>query len=160
MTARNSVLDDLNLLIDLHIAADRQGPGGEAETRRAMNWGLSKQRSLKVADIGCGIGASTLVLSRELDAQNIAVDSLSDFLEVLGSRAAHAGLADRISTANASMDALPFEAGSLDAIWSEGAIYSMGFESGVRQWRRFLHPNLTPPERTVAGVEGWILGVG
>ena len=36
------------------------------------------------------------------------------------------------------MDMLPFEAGSLDAIWSEGAIYNMGFENGVRQWRRFL----------------------
>jgi len=28
------------------------------------------------------------------------------------------------------------------------------------QLARFLQPNLTPPERTVAGVEGWILGVG
>ena len=36
------------------------------------------------------------------------------------------------------MDTLPFAAGSLDAIWSGGAIYNMGFESGVRQWRRFL----------------------
>ncbi len=36
------------------------------------------------------------------------------------------------------MDALPFAAGSPDAIWSEGAIYNMGFESGVRQWHRFL----------------------
>jgi SAM-dependent methyltransferase len=36
------------------------------------------------------------------------------------------------------MDALPFEPGSLDAIWSEGAVYNMGFENGVRQWRRFL----------------------
>jgi SAM-dependent methyltransferase len=132
-------LDNLNLLIDLHIPADRQGPGGEAETRRAIELsGLSKQRSLKVADIGCGTGASTLVLARELDAQLIAVDFLSDFLEVLRSRAAQAGLADRIGTVNASMDTLPFEAGSLDAIWSEGAIYNMGFESGVRQWRRFL----------------------
>jgi SAM-dependent methyltransferase len=132
-------VDNLNLLIDLHIAADRQGPGGEAETRRAIELsGLSKRRSLKVADIGCGTGASTLVLARELDAQIIAVDSLSEFLEVLRSRAAQAGLSDRIGTVNASMDTLPFEADSLDAIWSEGAIYNMGFESGVRQWRRFL----------------------
>jgi hypothetical protein len=38
------------------------------------------------------------------------------------------------------MDALPIEPGSLDAIWSEGAIYNMGFENGVRQWRRLLKP--------------------
>lgn len=132
-------MDDFKLLIDLHITADRQGPGGAAETRRAIELsGLSKQRSLKIADIGCGTGASALVLAQDLDAQIIGVDFLPDFLDVLRSRAAQAGLADRIGTVNASMDALPFEAGSLDAIWSEGAIYNMGFENGVRQWRRFL----------------------
>ena len=57
-------MDNLNLLIDLHIAADRQGPGGEAETHRAIELsGLSKRRSLKVADIGCGHGASTIVMA-------------------------------------------------------------------------------------------------
>ena len=40
----------------------------------------------------------------------------------------------------ASMDALPIEPGSLDAIWSEGAIQNLGFENGVRQWRRLLKP--------------------
>ena len=38
------------------------------------------------------------------------------------------------------MDALDFQMESLDAIWSEGAIYNIGFENGVRQWRRFLKP--------------------
>jgi len=132
-------VDDFKLLIDLHITADRQGPGGAAETRRAIELsGLSKQRDLKVADIGCGTGASTLVLAQDLDARIVAVDFLSDFLDVLRRRAVRGGLADRIDTVNASMGALPFEAGSLDAIWSEGAIYNMGFENGARQWRRFL----------------------
>jgi SAM-dependent methyltransferase len=134
-------MDDYKLLIDLHITADRQGPGGEAETRRAIELsGLSKRRSLKVADIGCGTGASTLVLANDLDAHIVAVDLLPDFLDVLRSRAARAGVADRIEAVNASMDALPIEPGSLDAIWSEGAIYNMGFENGVRQWRRLLKP--------------------
>ena len=77
---------------------------------------------------------------KDLDAQIIAVDFLPEFLEVLRSRAAQGGVADRIGTVNASMDTLPIEPGSLDAIWSEGAIYNMGFENGVRQWRRFLKP--------------------
>ena len=38
------------------------------------------------------------------------------------------------------MDALPFDEESLDAIWSEGAIYNIGFEHGIRAWRRFLKP--------------------
>lgn len=135
----NRLVDDLSLLIDLHVTAHRQGPGGTAETRRAIELsGLSRQPGLKVADIGCGTGASTLVLAEDLDAQITAVDFRSEFLDVLRLRAASAGAADRIGTANAAMDSLPFEAGSLDAIWSEGAIYNMGFENGARQWRRFL----------------------
>lgn len=38
------------------------------------------------------------------------------------------------------MDSLPFSPGTLDAIWSEGAIYNIGFEKGVQDWRRFLKP--------------------
>lgn len=134
-------MDDFTLLIDLHITAARQGPGGDAETRRAIELsGLSKRQNLKIADIGCGTGASTLVLAQDLDTHIVAVDFLPDFLDVLRLRAARAGVADRIEAVSASMDALPIEPGSLDAIWSEGAIYNMGFENGVRQWRRLLKP--------------------
>ena len=50
------------------------------------------------------------------------------------------GLADRINTRVASMDELNFDEESLDVIWSEGAIYNIGFQDGVRSWRRFLRP--------------------
>ena len=134
-------MEDLALLIDLHIAADRQGPGGTSETRRAIELsGLSKRQDLKIADIGCGTGASTLVLAQDLDARVVAVDFLPEFLDVLRTRAAQAGLADRIDTVNASMNKLPFDPDSLDAIWSEGAVYNIGFESGVKMWRPFLRP--------------------
>jgi len=76
----------------------------------------------------------------DLDADVIAVDALPDFLAVLEGRAARAGLSKRITTLAASMDDLPLAADSLDAIWSEGAIYNMGFENGVRAWRPFLKP--------------------
>jgi SAM-dependent methyltransferase len=39
------------------------------------------------------------------------------------------------------MDSLPLTVGTLDAIWSEGAIYNIGFEKGVQDWRRFLKPD-------------------
>lgn len=132
-------MDDLKLLIDLHVTADRQGPGDATQTRRAIELaGLSRLRNLNVADIGCGTGASAMVLAQDLESKIVAVDSLPEFLDTLRSRAKQAGLADRITTVNASMDRLPFEAERLDAIWSEGAIYNVGFENGVRQWRRFL----------------------
>jgi ubiquinone/menaquinone biosynthesis C-methylase UbiE len=92
----------------------------------------------KVADIGCGTGASTLLLARLLNAQITAVDFLQDFLDVLKERAESKGIGDRISTLACSMDDLPFADDELDVIWSEGAIYNIGFEKGVADWRRYL----------------------
>ena len=133
--------DDLGLLADLHRDGARQGPGGDAETRLAVTLSrLAGGRGLRIADIGCGTGASTLVLAEELDAHITAVDCLPAFLERLTVRAGEAGVADRITTCARSMEALDVPNGTLDAIWSEGAIYSMGFEAGVAGWRRFPKP--------------------
>jgi SAM-dependent methyltransferase len=95
---------------------------------------------LKIADIGCGTGASTLILARLLDAKITAVDFLKDFLDVLETRARSEGLGEKITPVCASMEKLPFAEEEFDVIWSEGAIYSMGFRKGVADWRRYLKP--------------------
>ena len=139
--SREETVTDYQLLIDLHRPAPRQGPGGETETRRTLELaGLERSRSLKLADIGCGTGTSSILLARELDAQITAVDLLPEFLDELQSRAHDHGVSDKITTLNCSMDALPFTVGEFDVIWSEGAIYNMGFEAGVSAWSRFLKP--------------------
>lgn len=135
-------MDELDLLSDLHQDGRRQGPGGDDETRLAITLsGLRDAKDLRIADIGCGSGASTLVLASELDATLAAVDFLPGLLERLDDVATQEGLDDRIETHVASMDNLPFEENSFDAIWSEGAIYNMGFEAGIRAWRRLLKPH-------------------
>jgi len=133
-------MDDYTLLIDLHKQGHRQGPGGDTETELALNLArIDRHASLKVADIGCGTGASTILLARLLNKAEItAVDFLQDFLDVLNEEAKNSGVADRISTLPCSMENLPFADEELDVIWSEGAIYNMGFEKGVAEWRRFL----------------------
>ena len=134
-------MDDLRILIDLHQNNHRQGPGSDTHTRRALELsGLLGRAGLRLADVGCGSGASTLVLAEELDAHITAVDLFPEFLSKLALRAEERGVAERITTSCASMEELPFESESLDAIWSEGAIYNMGFERGVASWRRFLAP--------------------
>jgi len=131
----------LQLLVDLHKNALRQGPGGEAETKQALDLaGLDRSRPLKIADIGCGTGASTILLAKELDAEITAVDFLPEFLDELQTRAKDHGVAERITTLTCSMDALPFSDEAFDVIWSEGAVYNMGFEAGVSAWRRYLKP--------------------
>lgn len=137
-----NIMDELQLLIDLHKDGLRQGPGGEDETRLAIRLSeLKGVANLKIADIGCGTGASTLVLAQELDAQITAVDFLPEFLAKLEDTAARAGVANHITALSASMEALPFSEGEYDAIWSEGAIYNMGFAAGIKAWRDYLKPN-------------------
>lgn len=134
-------MGDLELLIDLHRDGRRQGPGSDEATRLAITLsGLAGAEGLEIADIGCGSGASTLVLARELDAAVTAVDLLPAFLGELEAAAGQAGLGRRIETLAASMAELPFADHAFDAIWSEGAIYNIGFAKGVQVWRRFLKP--------------------
>ena len=43
----------------------------------------------------------------------------------------------------ADMRDLDFADGSFDLIWCEGAIYNVGIEAGLRDWRRLLRRNGT-----------------
>lgn len=132
-------MEDYTLLIDLHKSANRQGPGGDAESEKALDLSMiDKSKPLKIADIGCGTGASTLLLVRLLNAQITAVDFLQDFLDVLNVKAQNLGLSEKITSICASMDDLPFKNEEFDVIWSEGAIYNIGFEKGVKDWNRYL----------------------
>jgi len=81
------------------------------------------------------------IAAREsLNAEITAVDFLSDFVAVLEANAEAAGLARRIQPLVCSMDNLPFHEEEYDVLWSEGAIYNMGFKRGVNDWKRFLKP--------------------
>lgn len=129
-----------SLLVDLHRDGQRQGPGSDQTTRRALDLtGLDRAAESVVADLGCGTGASTLVLAKQLPrARIVAVDLFPEFLDVLAERAHVAGCSHRIEPRAESMDALTFARASLDLIWSEGAIYNLGFRAGIEAWRPFL----------------------
>ena len=134
-------MDELELLVDLHKGAKRQGPGGDAETEKAIGLaGIDRDAPLKIADIGCGTGASTLTLARLLKAKITAVDFLQDFIDILAVRAQSEGVEEKLTPLCASMEQLPFEYEEFDVIWSEGAIYNIGFEKGIADWKRYLKP--------------------
>ncbi len=134
-------MTELELLVDLHKDDERQGPGSETETLRALSLIESAHNDgLKIADIGCGSGASTMVLAQNTTADITAVDLFPVFLNKLNEKARKLGLDHRIHTLQQSMEELPFEDDAFDIIWSEGAIYNMGFKNGIKQWRRFLKP--------------------
>ena len=131
---------NFDLLVDFHKPNRRQGPGSDAATRCALDFtGLTASNdTLAVADLGCGTGVSTLVLADALNAEITAVDLFDDFLTVLSARADKAGVSDKIECLTGSIDNLPFAPQSLDLIWSEGAIYNIGFAKGIELWRPLL----------------------
>lgn len=135
-------MDTLQLMMQLHRYNKRQGPGSRKHTLLALQIaGLTKNTPLKVADIGCGTGAQTLVLAKSLDGQIIAIDIFKEFLDKLQENISKNKLQSSISTLQASMEKLPFQPSELDCIWSEGAVYNIGFQKAVSEWKKFLKPN-------------------
>ena len=134
----------LELLVDLHRPHARQGPGSHASTLLALELArIDRHRPLRIADLGCGTGSSALVLAEHLDGEIVAVDLFEPFLEELRVRADARNMSARITAVQGSIDDLPFDDGEFDLIWSEGAIYNIGFEAGVNLWRRYLRPGGT-----------------
>ena len=105
-------------------------------TAKALSFLPPMGADKRIADIGCGTGASTEVLHRLTEAQIVAVDLFPDFINHLKNK----NLGSRIDAQTGDMTQLTFADETFDAIWSEGAIYNIGFGKGLSEWRRFLKP--------------------
>ena len=95
----------------------------------------------RVLDVGCGSGVPTMELARLSNGQIIGLDIDQSLLDKLASKIEEAGLSDRVKTLKCSMFELDFPDESFDIIWAEGSIARIGFEKGLKEWRRFLKPN-------------------
>lgn len=134
-------MTELELLIDFHVNAERQGPGSPADTLRALSFvDCGDAKRMKVLDIGCGSGAQTITLAQNIEGHITAVDLFPAFLEKLNAVSKKHGLQDTITTLEKSMDDLSFAEEEFDIIWSEGAIYIIGFEAGIKKWKEYLKP--------------------
>lgn len=81
-----------------------------------------------------------MVLAGHIPGQITGLDLFPDFIDIFNRNARQSGLQDRVKGIVGSMDNLPFQNEELDLIWSEGAIYNIGFERGLNEWRRYLKP--------------------
>jgi ubiquinone/menaquinone biosynthesis C-methylase UbiE len=123
----------------IHSGLPREAPGCDFWTLRSFHCMHDKRHNPSLLDIGCGPGAQTIALAKHSTAQITAIDTHQPFLDELNRRAAEKGLSERIKTLNMSMFDLQFDE-KFDIIWSEGAIYIIGFERGLREWRKLLNP--------------------
>jgi len=83
----------------------------------------------------------TIELAKLSNGQIEALDSYQPFLDQLKASVKKEGLNQRIRIVKGDMFNLKYEKGSFDLIWCEGAIFIIGFERGLTQWRPLLADN-------------------
>lgn len=125
----------MNIFFEIHQDIPREGPGSYRSMLKALSLLPNLPPNPSILDVGCGPGTQTIALAKDTGGKTIAVDTHQPFLDRLAHQARSAGLAQRIEVMNMSMSALAFPPESFDLIWSEGAIYIMGFAQGLRAWR-------------------------
>lgn len=142
MDKKNPIITDFDMQIiaDYFKGLNRQGPGSDEQTVKALSFIPDLQAITRIVDFGCGTGAQTRVLAANTRAQIVANDIFPEMIAGLNKRMAQNGFENRVSTVQASMTELAFETESVDLIWAEGSIYNIGFEKGFRQWKRFIKP--------------------
>ena len=108
-------------------------------TRKAFRM-LPNMDRPRILDIGCGSGVSTLELARLSRGKLIGIDIDQPALDKFTRRIKEAGFSDLIQVINCSMFNMDFPNESFDTVWAEGSIYAIGFERGLREWKRLLKP--------------------
>lgn len=129
---------DFNLICEYFSNVERQGPGSPEMTIKALSFIDNLPLNASIADIGSGTGGQTITLAQHTTGCIRAIDLFPDFIKILNDNVRKHNLQDRIKGIVESMCDLHFQNEELDLIWSEGAIYNIGFERGFREWRQFL----------------------
>ena len=129
---------DLELLCEFFSSLERQGPGSPEATIKALSFIDNLGDESLIADIGCGSGGQTMVLAEHTRGNIQGIDHFPVFIDLFNRNAEKRNLQDRVTGVVGSMDVLPFQNEELDLMWSEGAIYNIGFERGLKEWRNFL----------------------
>jgi ubiquinone/menaquinone biosynthesis C-methylase UbiE len=91
-----------------------------------------------ILDIGCGSGVQTIELAKMCNGHITAIDIDVEALEALRRKVEELDFANRVSIVELSMTDLNSLGNPYDIIWAEGSIFVVGFENGIRDWKRFL----------------------
>ena len=148
----------------LQEALERQGPGTPEDTHRAWaaidplrppvpahgassdsparseSEGRSTRDDLRIVDMGAGTGGATKALLTASAGSITALEQHAPFVAQLDGWVQANGFEDRVTAVVGDMADHPFEDGSFDVVWSEGAAYAIGFERALRTWRSLLSP--------------------
>lgn len=123
---------------EIHSNLPREGPGDNKSTKKAYMMLKELPKKPRILDIGCGPGMQTIELAKLSGGHIVALDFHQPFLEQIKANAKAANLQEQIEPVLGNMFDLKYEDKSFDVIWSEGSIFVIGFEKGLREWRCLL----------------------
>lgn len=129
---------DFQAMLRVHDDLPRQGPGSDEITAKALLMLPAFSKNARIIDAGCGPGRATIVLAQSLNATILAVDLEETFLRILEQKAHDLGLANNVVTKVGDMAELAEPNESIDLIWSEGAVYCIGFDKALANWHPLL----------------------
>lgn len=129
---------DYHLICEYFAGVERQGPGSPEITNKALEFTGHLHNKSRIADFGCGTGGQTMVLAEIVPGEITGLDLFPVFIDIFNRNAKRLHLQDRVKGVVGSMDNPPFGEEELDLIWSEGAIYNIGFQRGLNEWRKYL----------------------
>ena len=130
----------LEVFFQIHDGLPREAPGDAASARRALAALGDLPPEPLVLDLGCGPGAATTLLARETAGRVVGLDLHGPFLRDVKERARQAGVGSRVHAVRGNMEGPPFAPATFDLVWSEGALYSVGFGRGLGSARDLLRP--------------------
>ena len=131
-------MEGIEYIYELCEALPRSGPGDNKHTKRAFNSIPQPLNQPFILDIGCGQGMQTIELAKISNGKIIALDNHQGFLDMLMKQAKKQGFEEKIIPKNMSMIDMDFEKETFDIIWSEGALYFMGFQDGLKRCHQLL----------------------
>lgn len=129
----------IKALINLHLGIPHQGPADQSLSQQI----LAKIEPLLpkkpvMADLGCGTGSASLLLTKHFQSTIYSVDLAQPFLDQMMETAENEGLSHLIKAYALDMGNLGWEEEAFDLIWSEGAAYNLTFEGALKAWRPLL----------------------
>lgn len=109
-------------------------------TKRALQL-LPEMINPVILDIGCGTGVPTITLAALTGGKVIGIDNNPEALQKFNEKIKADKLSDRVESKLCDIANIPFEDNSFDVVWAEGSIAFIGFEKGLRDWKRLIKPS-------------------
>jgi SAM-dependent methyltransferase len=106
-------------------------------TRRALDAIPGLENPL-ILDIGCGSGLPAITIAKATGGKVIGIDNDRASLDKFKSKLQSEAASIQVEVFQANMLDLHFDENTFDVIWAEGSIAVIGFEQGLKAWKKLL----------------------